>query len=182
MADKVSHEYPYRYSAAVALGPAVGFGILGVLLAVTGWTTRQGFVLFGLIRFSPLAAKITARMFAVLFLGLFVACLPIVVNYLTCRRRLALTDTALLIPRSFWSSAYRSIRYEEIVELGPHLDAQGNRSLIVRYRTGKFPIEEIALPSKEAFEEISSFLLEQRALAGLRPLASPSGRSKGARG
>jgi hypothetical protein len=46
----------------------------------------------------------------------------------------------------------------------PHGDAEGYRTLFVRYPGGKFPIEEIRLPSGAAFEEIQTFLQEKLAL------------------
>lgn len=180
MTDEVEREYPYRYSAAVVFGPTVGFGTLGALMLWMALTSEEGFVLFNLFEVSPLGARIMAWVFAVFFLGLFVACVPVVVNFLTTRRRLAFTENTLLVPRGFWSTAVRPIPYGDIVELVPHVDVQGNRSLIVRWGAGKFPIEEIALPSKTAFEEINSLLRERRVLAVMRQAPSPPERPAGA--
>lgn len=173
--DPVEHEYPYRYSAGVVFGPAIAFGVLGGLMVYLALTyDEEGVVLFHIIELSPLGVRIMGWVLAGLFLGLFVACLPIVVNFLTTRRRLAVTATALLVPRGFWSTADRPIPYREIAELVPHLDTQGRRSLIIRHPKGKFVIEEIALPSRAVFEEICSLLRERRALAA-GPLAHRPG-------
>jgi hypothetical protein len=100
------------------------------------------------------------------------AVLPTVsaVQRLFFRRRVAFTPTALLVPKSWWSSKETAIDYRAITGLLTSR-RMGNRYLYVTHTGGKLRIAEALLPSRAAFDEVCA-LLTTRA-----PAPQPTGRT-----
>src|SRR5205085_3704575 len=128
-------------------------------------------MLQGILEIPAVPWNILMGVLGVLFALLFVGSMVFVVQALTTRgKRIALTTTALVVPKGSWSSTEQAIPYADIVELAIQTlppPANSTRTLMVRHKQGKLPIEETLLPSTADFEELWS-TLESRVAANAR--------------
>ena len=165
MFDSIEREYRYRLALSFLWTAPVFFGLMSGFAVDFALTNSTPVYLQGVLEIPAVLANIGAWVVGALFACLFAGGLVFVAQALTRRQRIALTPTALLVPKGFWSSADQAIPYRDIVELATHVEPNRSQTLIVRHRQGKFPISESLLPSKADFQELWS-ALAGRVVAG----------------
>ncbi len=154
MFDSIEREYRYRHRLYFLWSATTFFGLMSGLAVYFALTNSDPVYLQGVLEFPAALANIGSWFAGALFACLFAWGLVFVIQALTRRQRIALTSSALLVPKGFWSSGDQAIPYHDIVELVPHTEPDRSLALIVRHRQGKFPISESLLPSKAAFQEL----------------------------
>ncbi len=156
--EPIEREYRYRLDLYFFWATPIFLGFMSGFAVYFALTNSSRVRLQGSFEIPASLANVGAWFGGALFACLFVANVVLVIQALTHPQRIALTATALLVPRGSWSSAEEAIPYRDIVELVPQTGPDGSQTLIVRHRQGKFPISESLLPSKAAFQELCLLL------------------------
>src|SRR5262245_33770016 len=172
MSESIEREYPYRLDPYFLWAAPPFFGLMSGFALYTALTNSDPVLLQGILEIPAVPWNILMGVLGVLFAFLFVGSVVFVVQALTTRpKRIAFTTSTLVLPKGCWSSAEQAIPYVDIVELAIQTlppPANCTRTLLVRHKQGKVPIEETLLPSKADFEELWG-TLESRVAANARP-------------
>ncbi len=152
------YEYRQKWSAIV-LG-VLFFGACAAVLAAKAQGNDRGLIINGIFEFSAGAATIFYWVLAALSAGfvLIAACLAIV--RLTSRRRIVLTESSLVVPRSrWWSTEEMVIPFGSIREVSAS-QVTGQRFLKIVHQGGKFTLVGTMLPKKDDFDEIQALVAQ----------------------
>jgi hypothetical protein len=156
----IEQEYAYKPRWTVILLGALGFGACAVVLGIKAHTNDRGVRLFRLIELPEQGATVLYWVLCVLAGGFVLAAALGSVRRMTRPQRIAFTATAILVPKSPWSSEEVAVNYATITRLSL-TPGSGQRVLKVTHAHGQFTIAATLLPTRQAFEEVHE-LLEER--------------------
>lgn len=153
-----NREYEYKPRWSVILLGILFFGALAVVsAALAHW--KQGIVRFDITILSPEAAEVFWWCWVAVNLGFILYCVLLAVLRLIRTQRIVLTPTAVILPKSRWSSAEITIPYLVITDLS-FSQANGQRLLRIRHAGGTVTISSWFLHTNEHFDQVR-YLLEE---------------------
>src|SRR5437763_871742 len=111
MSEPVERAYRYRMDLYFLWAAPTFLGLMSGLAIYFALTNTAPVAVQGVLVFPATLANIGAGAAGILFALLFAGSLVLVVQALVRKQRIALTTTALLVPKGFWSSAEQAIPY-----------------------------------------------------------------------
>ena len=166
--DEIEREWSYQMGWLVLVAVLAFFGGGGVFLAYLAMNNDAGLVINRVIELSPSGAAIFYWVLAAVCFAFVILALALAVLRFSLEQRVAVTPTALLLPRRRWSSEEIAIPYDEIEAL-TFRTVEKERFLEFRHRGRKRTIAASMLPSPAVLDELAE-LLGERVETG-RPLS-----------
>jgi hypothetical protein len=148
-------QYVYRASSLAiagflyAAGMAIYFGLAALLVSEGNLMTSVGLTFRGAGVLLGIAGLLLGR-----------AAWRMIVNRRRRRQRITLGQTALILPRSFWSTSEVSIPYESITGVRCTFNRLGTY-VVIRSAAGRFRIGSGALAAKQHMDELLDVLSER---------------------
>jgi hypothetical protein len=155
-------EYPYKPSWMTIVCLGVFFGLCSVGFGYLASNNQRGLIINGLIEFSPENATLLYWLLWFVCVSFVVLAGVVAIMRVVLPQRVVVTQTALILPKSRWSSEEISIQYQAIISLATS-EVSGQRFLHVAHSSGKHYVNSSFLPSKAAFEEICEMLAKRMA-------------------
>lgn len=158
-ASLCDREFDYNLSRAAIVGWSLFFATSATVFGYHCITNERGLILNG-IPFTPFAATV----FYAFIAGVSMFCLGMGVWLSFRRRRIAFGKEGLLIPKSWWSSAEKSVPYRDLqgVRLGVKGSAiTGARLLYVQHKRGVECLSAAMFSSDAAFDEFQQLLIQK---------------------
>jgi hypothetical protein len=159
-------EYEYKPRWSTILLIELVTGVLAVIFVfhvfANGWRINNQMPFFQLIAAAHRWSLVVASLGLVLYGALLASHRAIRIQ------RIVVAPTAIVVPRSQWSSREIVIPYSTITALSiatfrPRFSKVTFRRLTIAYPGGRFVLHDSLLPSVGAFEEIHRVLNERRA-------------------
>ena len=158
MTQSLDRQYEYKPRWSVIAISMLFFAALAVVFGALAHA-RRPIARFGVKILSAEAAAVFWWCFVVVCLAPMLYGLMLAVSRLVHSQRIVFTPTAIIVPKSRWSSAEVTIPYLAITDLS-FSQANGQRLLRITYGDRKITLTSWFLPANRQFEEVR-YLLEE---------------------
>lgn len=152
----IEREYEYKPKLWIMF-LAGGFFALGIPIAIYAASENRGLNINGIITLSPYQASIFwAVIGTACAIFVLLAASQMVLSF-TMKQRIALSSTALIVPKSRLSSAEKFIEYKDIRSLSV-ATIQSQTLLYIIHSGGKSTIAASMMPSRATFDDLCEAL------------------------
>lgn len=160
---KITHEYSYHPNRLGMIAAIIFFGGCTAVLVNTARTNYRGLIINRMIELVPETATNLYWALALFSLGLTLTAVYVTLLGICFRRRIALTASAIIMPKSYWSSKEVTIEFSSITSLAvPKVKTARGKPLLFLILTTSETKQTIYgswLPSKEDFVELVDSLV-----------------------
>ncbi|MBC7796864.1 MAG: hypothetical protein H7Z37_08330 [Pyrinomonadaceae bacterium] len=155
----IEREYEYKPKLWV-LFLAGGFFALGIPISIYAASENRGLIINGIITLSPYQAGIFWLIIGAACAVFVLLAVLTVATRFVFKQRIALSSTALIMPKSRFSGVEKLIEYKDINSLSVST-IQGQTFLYVLHSSGKDTIAASMMPSRATFDDLCEALAKK---------------------